>query len=119
MRPAINVFNYMMRVIQMTGSSDSLSRSVPKLGRREAERGRWRLDVAARTARMRPMQPYLWQFLALTFAGWVNRSQQDAIEYLKERIEFSESSSALVACVSPMASVDVWQRKRRRCAGRT
>ena len=30
------------------------------------------------------MQPYLWQFLALTFAGWVNRSQQDAIEYLKE-----------------------------------
>ncbi len=30
------------------------------------------------------MQPYLWQFLAITFAGWVNRSQQDAIEYLKE-----------------------------------
>ena len=30
------------------------------------------------------MQPHLWQFLALTFAGWVNRSQQDAIEYLKE-----------------------------------
>ncbi len=33
---------------------------------------------------MRPMQPHLWQFLALTFAGWVNRSQQDVIEYLKE-----------------------------------
>jgi len=33
---------------------------------------------------MRPMHPHLWQFLALTFAGWVNRSQQDAIEYLKE-----------------------------------
>lgn len=31
-----------------------------------------------------PMQPYLWQFLALAFAGWVSRSQQDAIEYLKE-----------------------------------
>ncbi len=30
------------------------------------------------------MQPHLWRFLALTFAGWVNRSQQDAIEYLKE-----------------------------------
>ncbi len=30
------------------------------------------------------MQPHLWQFLALTFAGWVNRSQQDVIEYLKE-----------------------------------
>ena len=32
----------------------------------------------------RPMQPDLWQFLALTFARWVNLSQQDAIEYLKE-----------------------------------
>ncbi len=30
------------------------------------------------------MQPHLWQFLAVTFAGWVNRSQQDVIEYLKE-----------------------------------
>ena len=30
------------------------------------------------------MQPYLWQFLVVAFAGWVNRSQQDAIEYLKE-----------------------------------
>ena len=30
------------------------------------------------------MQPYLWQFLILTLAAWVNRSQQDAIEYLKE-----------------------------------
>ena len=30
------------------------------------------------------MQPHQWQFLALTFAGWVNRSQQYAIEYLKE-----------------------------------
>ena len=35
-------------------------------------------------ARMRPMPPHLWQFLALTFAGWVNQSQQDVIEYLKE-----------------------------------
>ena len=30
------------------------------------------------------MQPYLWQFVVLAFAGWVNRFQQDAIEYLKE-----------------------------------
>ena len=30
------------------------------------------------------MQPYLWQFLILSLAAWVNRSQQDAIEYLKE-----------------------------------
>ncbi len=37
-----------------------------------------------RAARMRSMQSHLWQFLALTFAGWVNRSQQDVIEYLKE-----------------------------------
>ncbi len=34
--------------------------------------------------RIQRMQSYLWQFLALTFAGWVSRSQQDAIEYLKE-----------------------------------
>ena len=31
-----------------------------------------------------PMQPYLWQFFVMAFAGWVNRFQQDAIEYLKE-----------------------------------
>ena len=31
-----------------------------------------------------PMQPYLWQFFVIAFAGWVNRFQQDAIEYLKE-----------------------------------
>ena len=30
------------------------------------------------------MQPHLWQLLVVTLAGWVNRSQQDAIEYLKE-----------------------------------
>ena len=33
---------------------------------------------------IRPMQPYLLQFLLMTFAGWLNRKQQDAIEYLKE-----------------------------------
>lgn len=43
-----------------------------------------RIVPPPQTARMRLMQPYLWQFLVLTFAGWVNRSQQDAIEYLKE-----------------------------------
>lgn len=30
------------------------------------------------------MQNSLWQFLLLAVAGWVNRSQQDAIDYLKE-----------------------------------
>ncbi len=30
------------------------------------------------------MQPYLLQFLLITIAGWLNRKQQDAIEYLKE-----------------------------------
>ena len=38
-----------------------------------------RIAPLPRTAKIRPMPP-----LALTFAGWVNRSQQDAIEYLKE-----------------------------------
>ena len=62
---------------------------MPKLDRRESER-RWvtfsksESSAGAPNARIRPMQPHLWQFLALTFAGWVNRSQQDAIEYLKE-----------------------------------
>ena len=32
------------------------------------------------------MQPYHWQFLILTLAAWVNRSQQDAIEYLTSPI---------------------------------
>jgi hypothetical protein len=30
------------------------------------------------------MRPYLLQFLLMTIAGWFNRKQQDAIEYLKE-----------------------------------
>jgi hypothetical protein len=30
------------------------------------------------------MQPYLLQFLLMTIAGWLNRKQQDEIEYLKE-----------------------------------
>jgi hypothetical protein len=33
---------------------------------------------------MLAMKPYLWQFLLASVAGWINRSQQDAIEYLKE-----------------------------------
>jgi hypothetical protein len=33
---------------------------------------------------MLAMKPYLWQFLLVSFTGWINRSQQDAIEYLKE-----------------------------------
>ena len=50
------------------------------------------------------MQPDVWQLLVVTLAGWVNRFQQDAIEYLKEenrvlreqlggrRLRFSASS---------------------------
>ena len=34
--------------------------------------------------RIQRMQSYLWQFLVLSFAGWISRSQQDAIEYLEE-----------------------------------
>lgn len=41
---------------------------------------RWRREPA----RIRRMLPYLWQFLLLTIAGCVSRSQQDVIEYLKE-----------------------------------
>lgn len=41
--------------------------------------------AARRPDRIRlPMQNSLWQFLLLAVAGWVNRSQQDAIDYLKE-----------------------------------
>jgi len=36
------------------------------------------------SSRIQPMQLYLLQFLLMTVAGWVNRKQQDAIEYLKE-----------------------------------
>ena len=44
------------------------------------------------------LQPYLWQFLALTFAGWVNRSQQDAIKYLEGR---ESSTPGAARCSSP------------------
>ena len=30
------------------------------------------------------MQPHIWQLLVVTIAGWVNRYQQDAIDYLEE-----------------------------------
>ncbi len=33
------------------------------------------------------MKPYLWQFFLFTLAGWINRVQQDAIEYLKEETQ--------------------------------
>ena len=40
---------------------------------------------ARRAGRIRSMQPHIWQLLVVTIAGWVNRYQQDAIEYLKEK----------------------------------
>ena len=67
---------------------------------------------------MWPMQPHLWQFLALTFAGWVSRSQQDVIEYLKEENRVLREQLG-VAYASRVTSVGAWQRRRRRCAGRT
>ena len=39
---------------------------------------------ARRAGRIRSMQPHIWQLLVVTIAGWVNRYQQDAIDYLKE-----------------------------------
>jgi hypothetical protein len=35
-----------------------------------------------------PMNTLPLQFLLMTFAGWVNRSQQDVIEYLQEENPF-------------------------------
>ena len=42
------------------------------------------------------MPPAL-QFLVLTFAGWVNRHQDDLIDYLREEIGSSENTWALGA----------------------
>ncbi len=63
-------------------------RTVPKLGRlriSSISRPLWAAAMPApRAGRIRSMQPHLWQLLVVTLAGWVNRFQQDAIEYLKE-----------------------------------
>ena len=57
--------------------------AMPSAGR-ELRHGRSKARVAPRAARIGPMQPHLLQLLVVTLAGWVNRFQQDAIEYLKE-----------------------------------
>ena len=61
---------------------------MPKLGRlriSSISRPLWAAAMPApRAGRIRSMQPHLWQLLVVTLAGWVNRFQQDAIEYLKE-----------------------------------
>ncbi len=63
-------------------------RTVPKLGRlriSSISRPLWVATMPApRAGRIRSMQPHPWQLLVVTLAGWVNRFQQDAIEYLKE-----------------------------------
>ena len=64
--------------------------SVPKL-RSTLDAECWQVVEASRSKpagldgrlESEPMQPYLWQFFVMAFAGWVNRFQQDAIEYLK------------------------------------
>jgi len=43
------------------------------------------------------MSIHLWQFMLVSFAGWVNRQQQIVIEYLKEenrvlRVRFQNSA---------------------------
>ena len=46
------------------------------------------------------------QFLLLFFAGWVNRSQQQVIEYLKRRtVSFASSSAAARAPRKPFHSM--------------
>ena len=47
------------------------------------------------------MPPAL-QFLVLTFAGWVNRHQDDLIAYLRERSGSSGSTWALGRFAGPM-----------------
>ena len=48
-----------------------------------------------RWPRLRPMNALPLQFLMLTFAGWVNRHQQDVIEYLQEEEAQLPSDRAL------------------------
>ncbi len=63
------------------------------------------------------MQPYLWQFFVMTLAGWVNRFQQDAIEYLKEENRVLRNNWVDADYVLPMRSVGGSRRRRGRWAG--
>jgi hypothetical protein len=56
------------------------------------------------------------QFLMLIFAGWVNRHQQDVIEYLQEETGPSAPSSAESDFGLPISSVDGSPRRPSKSA---
>ncbi|TMQ12240.1 MAG: hypothetical protein E6J90_32145 [Deltaproteobacteria bacterium] len=57
------------------------------------------------------------EFLLLVFAGWVNRRQREVVEYLQEENRVvCASSSATVACGSPMTSAAGLRRRAERSA---
>ena len=56
------------------------------------------------------------QFLMLIFAGWVNRSQQDVIEYLQEETGYSGNSWVESACGSLMHNADALHQRPRQLA---
>jgi hypothetical protein len=49
------------------------------------------------------------QVLMLIFAGWVNRSQQDVIEYLQEENRVLHEHLGENVCCSLMVSAVAWQ----------
>jgi len=52
------------------------------------------------------LQP--WQLLLLILAGWINRKQQNVIDYLKTENEVPEKNSAKNGFCSAMINVGVW-----------
>ena len=48
------------------------------------------------------MQPYLWQFFVMAFAGWVNRFQQDATP---ERRESAHTKEQVAQAIDAFAKV--------------
>ena len=61
-----------------------------------------------------------WQLLLLILAGWINRDQQDAIEYLlTENQVLAEKSSASAAFCSTTTSVDAGPSRARCWAEKT
>ena len=64
------------------------------------------------------MQPHIWQLLVVTIAGWVNRYQQDAIDYLKEenRILREHVGGRRLRFTDEQRRVSRGRRRRRRSA---
>ena len=56
---------------------------------------------------MDPLPPPL-AFLLLLVSGWVNRQQQDVIDYLREENRVFRAAMVLVGFASPMTSGAAW-----------